>query len=206
MIEPALAGLAAARAATLDLLAPLSQAQLEFSPAPGRWSIGETADHVLLAESLYRDEIARLIDLARAGRRPYLKRSFSDVDVAPLHLPTPLLSLLEAPIALAGRFVPDALRSLVTEFPVVPTRHPARASPRPGRGRAELCEALARGLSETSALLAGNRDLDFAAMISEHPLMGASTVPAIVHFLALHERRHQGQMDRVRRDPGFPRT
>ena len=34
---------AAARADTLALLAPLSQAQLDFAPRPGRWSIGEVA-------------------------------------------------------------------------------------------------------------------------------------------------------------------
>ena len=206
MIGQALAALSAARAQTLAALAPLSQAQLDFSPRPGRWSIGEVADHLLLAEGLYRDEIERLVALARAGRRPYLKRSFDDINVAPLHLPTPLLSWLQLPLSVMTSVMPEQVRSFVTEFPVLPTRNPDRATPRHGRPGAELRAALARSLADTRGLVEANKDLDFARMISEHPLTGASDVPQILRFLSLHERRHQGQMERVRSDPRFPRS
>ena len=206
MIGQALAALSAARAQTLAALAPLSQAQLDFSPGPGRWSIGEIADHLRLAEELYRDEIARLVALARAGNRPYLKRSFEDINVAPLRLPTPVLSWLSVPFSLMSRVLPDQVLSFVTEFPVLPTRNPDRATPRPGRPGAELRAALARSLADTRALVEANGDLDFARLISEHPLTGASDAPQILRFLSLHERRHQGQMERVRSDPRFPRS
>jgi uncharacterized damage-inducible protein DinB len=205
VIPDSLAGLKATRAQTLAALAPLSQAQLDFSPGPGRWSIGEVADHLLLAEGLYRDEIARLVALARAGQRPYLKRSFDDINVAPLHLPTPILSLLQVPFSIMSRMLPDQVRSIVTEFPVLPTRNPDAATPRRGRPGAELRAALARSLAQTSALVEANGDLDFTGMISEHPLTGASDVPQILRFLSLHERRHQGQMERVRSISRFPR-
>jgi uncharacterized damage-inducible protein DinB len=205
VIEQPLAALTAARAQTLAALAPLSQAQLDFSPAAGRWSIGEVADHLILAESLYCGEIARLIELARAGQRPYLKRSFADINVSPLHVPTAVLSLLEAPIGMMSRLMPEAMRSIVTEFPLLPTRNPDRATPRPGRPAAELRDALARSLAETRALLTANAGLEFGRMISEHPLTGPSSVPRILGFLALHERRHQAQIERVRSNSRFPR-
>ena len=43
-----------------------------------------------------------------------------------------------------------------------------------------------------------------AEMTSSHPLMGTNTVPQMLTLLARHERRHQGQMERVRVDARFP--
>ena len=194
----------ATRAQTLAALAPLSQGQLDFAPAPGRWSIGEVADHLLLAERLYRGEIAALVELARAGRPAHLKRSFDDINVAPFYLPTPLLSWFQTPLSLVGRVLPDGVRSVVTEFPLLPTRNPDRATPQRGRGARELRAGLAGSVAETRTLIEGNSDLDFTRLISEHPLTGASNVPQILRFLALHERRHQGQMERVRSRSTFP--
>ena len=206
MTDDPAAALTAARAQTLAALAPLSQAQLDFSPAARRWSIGEVADHLRLAEGLYRDEIGRLIALARAGERPYLKRSFADINVSPFYLPTPVLSMLEVPFGFMSRVIPDQVRSFVTEFPLLPTRNPGLATPRPGRPAAALRADLARSIADTRALVAESSDLDLTTMISEHPLTGASNVPAILRFLSEHERRHQGQMEKVRSDSGFPRA
>jgi len=196
--------LAAARAKTSAILAPLSQTQLDFSPGPRRWSIGEIADHLMLAEALYREEIARLVGLARAGRRAYLKHSFAEINVAPLYLPTAVLSAFEVPLSIMGRFVPGAVVNFMTEIPLIPTRNPDRTTPRAGRRSVELHADLARSVQQTRALIAANADLDFSRLVSEHPLTGANDVPAILAFLTLHERRHQGQMARVSADPRFP--
>ena len=206
VIGDPLAAFEATRAQTLAALAPLSQRQFDFAPAPGRWSIGEVADHLRLAEGLYRGEVAALVDLARAGQPAHLKRSFDDINVAPLHLPAPLLSWLQLPLSLVSRVLPDRVRSVVTEFPLLPTRNPDRATPAPGRDARELRAALAGSIADTRALIEANSDLDFTRMISEHPLTGASSVPQILRFLSLHERRHQGQMERVRSDSAFPRA
>jgi hypothetical protein len=205
MVSERLNELVTTRAKTSAILAPLSQAQLDFSPRPGRWSIGEVADHLMLAESLYREEIARLVELARAGRRAYLKHSFDEINVAPLYLPTAVLSAFEVPIGIVGRFVPRALVDLMTEIPLVPTRNPDRTTPRAGRAAADLHADLSRSMQQTRAIIVSNADLDFGRMVSEHPLTGANDVPAILAFLTLHERRHQGQMARVSADPRFPR-
>jgi hypothetical protein len=196
---------ASVRALTLAALAPLSQAQLDFSARPGRWSVGEVADHLLLAESQYRDEIGRLIDLLRAGRRPYIKRSFAEANVSPFFLPDSVLALLETPFSIIGRFVPDAVRAVVTELPLLPTRNPDFATPRPGRPAAAITADLAWSINKTRDLIVANPDIDFTQLVSEHPLMGRTNVPQILTFLARHERRHQAQMERVRSEPGFPR-
>lgn len=195
---------ASARALTLAAVVPLSQAQLDFSPRQGRWSIGEIADHLLLAEDLYRGEVAQLVALARAGQPTYRKHSFSEVNVAPLHLPDFVLSCLEAPLGFMSRLIPDAVRNVVTEFPILPTRNPDFATPRPKRPEAQLKADLAASVGSTRALIHANGDLDFDALVSEHPLTGRTNVSQILTFLAGHERRHQSQMESVRMDPRFP--
>jgi len=199
-----LSELESARAQTLGMTGALSQGQLDFAPRTGVWSIGEILDHLVLAEALYRGEIARLIELARVGRRPYLRRTFDEINVAPMYVPTMVLSLFSTPIAIMSRTMPDSVRRLLTEFPLVPTRNPDLATPRRHRPAAALQSDLRQSLADTRALLATNRDLQFDRMISEHPLTGATSVPQMLGFLALHERRHQGQIDRVRRQRSFP--
>jgi uncharacterized damage-inducible protein DinB len=195
---------AAVRAATLNLVAPLSQAQFDFAPKPGRWSIGEIVDHVLLAEALYREEIGRLIDLKRSGRRPYLRRTFEDINVAPLYLPLVVLDWMSRPLTVMNAFMPAIMRDLATEYAVLPTRNPDRTTPRRRRNATVLRAELRTSLAEIDALLSANADLDLREMVSEHPLTGASNVPQILAFLARHERRHQRQITGVRADQRFP--
>lgn len=204
MIERAFQEFAAARGRSVALAAPLSQAQLDFSPRRGRWSIGEILDHLLLAEKLYRGEIAQLVDLARAGKRPYIRRSFSDVNISPLFMPDLFLPLLEVPFTIMNRLVPQSVRDFAVEFPLLPMRNPSIATPRPRRAAAELRDDLVSSLERTRTLLVSNAELPYAGMVSEHPLMGAANVPQILAFLARHERRHQSQIEKVRADAAFP--
>lgn len=184
------------------MAAPLTQAQLDFTPRTGRWSIGQILDHLLLAEDLYRGEIARLVELARAGERPYIRRSFSDVNVSPLFVPDVFLPMFDLPFTIMNRFIPQAVRDFAVEYPLLPMRNPTVATPRAGRPAAELRDELVSSLQRTHTLLASNVDLPFEQMVSEHPLMGAANVPQILAFLARHERRHQSQIERIR--PGIP--
>ena len=206
MIDAALGGLAAVRALTLRTVAPLTQQQLEFSPRAGRWSIGEVLDHILLAEAAYRAEISLLIDLKRGGQRPHIARSFADMNGAPFHLPDLVMSWLAVPLGIMNQFIPDALRDLAVEYAIVPVRNPDQATPRPRRPGADLRAELVSSPEAMRALIASNADLDFTEMISAHPLTGVSNVERMLTFLARHERRHQKQIDRVRRDPRYPRV
>jgi hypothetical protein len=204
VVDESLNGFGVARARTLRTVAPLSQTQLDFSPRERRWSIGEVLDHLLLAEGLYRGEIARLVALKRAGRRAYLRRSFADINGAPFFLPDIVLSWLEAPFAIVSRFIPEPLRALATEYPIVPIRNPDAATPRSRRPGPTLRAELLSSLEHTRVLIVSNAHLDFSQMISEHPLTGVSDVAHMLTFLALHERRHHRQIDRVRSDSRFP--
>jgi uncharacterized damage-inducible protein DinB len=195
---------AAVRAATLKLVAPLSQAQFDFAPKPGTWSVGEVVDHILLAEALYREEIGRLIELKRSGRRPYLRHTFDDINVAPLHLPIVVLNWMSLPLTMMNAFMPGIVRDLATEYAVVPTRNPDRTTPRPHRNATVLRTELLTSQAGMRELVSANADLDMREMISEHPLTGASSVPDILAFLARHERRHQRQIAGVTADRSFP--
>jgi hypothetical protein len=204
MIERSFAEFAAARGRTVAIAAPLTQAQLEFSPRYGRWSVGEVLDHLLRAEDLYRGEVARLVELARAGRQPYLRRTFADVNVSPLYLPDVFLPMLDIPFSVMNRFIPQAVRDFAVEYPLLPMRNPTIATPRRARPGAALRDELMSSLERTRTLLASNADLPFEQMVSEHPLMGAANVPQIFAFLARHERRHHSQIEKVRSDARFP--
>ena len=83
------------RTATLGLADTLSEQQAAFVPAPGKWSIGEVLDHLLLAEKLYRDRFAKLIELKKAGQKAELQSDFSEIDTSVLFIPKPLLPFLE---------------------------------------------------------------------------------------------------------------
>ena len=195
---------ASARADTMRLVAPMTQTHLDSSPAPGHWSIGEVVDHLLLVEASYRGEIASLIELKRAGRRPYLKRSFDDVNVSPFHLPNVVLPWLAMPLTVMNCFVPAIVREMVIEYSVLPARNADSATPRPRRPGSELRSGLLSSLAEMRTLLTTSEYLDFREMISEHPLTGAINVPHILRFLARHERRHHAQIGRIKADRQFP--
>ena len=163
------------------------------------------ADHLLLAEDLYRGEVEILIEMSRAGERPYRKHTFAEINVSPLGLPTSVLSYIEGPLTIMGRFLPDSVRRIVTEIPILPTRNPDFATPR-RRQADELKRDLAASIARTTALVEANTDLDLESMVTEHPLTGAANVTQVLTFLARHERRHQGQMEAIRSDRRFPRA
>lgn len=203
-VRPPLQLFADTRSRTLALVEGLSQEELDRRPAAGRWSVGEVLDHLFLAEEYYRGEIERLIDLARSGREPVLRRSFSDIDVSIGSIPKPLLSLFEIPIALAGFFVPTAIREAILRNRRIPAQNPSFATPRRGRPAGELRADLVAALAKTRAVLEANPDLDYRRMVIQHPLMGRNDVPGMLRFLALHEQRHQEQIQEALSSPVGP--
>src|ERR1051325_7915960 len=184
----------AARARTLALARGLTQAKLDYRPGGG-WSEGEVLDHMLLAERTNREQLTRLVGMARAGRRrPELWLSFADVNVSVAYVPRSLLYALEGPLTLMNMFVPDGLRNYLTRKRLLPFRNPDQAAPRRGRAYSALLQDLDASLRETEALLINNPDLDYAAMTVRPPLLGRYDVPGLLRFMAAHEQRHQSQM------------
>lgn len=194
---------AATRAHTLAMANGLTQEQLDCSPAPNRWSIGEVLDHMLRAERVNREQVAQLIQLKREGKRPELRLTFSDLNVSVAGLPRSLLPLFEAPLTLMNMFVPDSLRNYLTRIRVVPFRNPDRATPRFGRPAAELREDLIVSLQETERIFQNNPDLDYDEMVVQHPLLGRYDVPGLLRFMSAHEQRHQAQIVDIQTASGF---
>jgi len=193
-VQKSLDEFAATRARTLAMVDKLTQEQFDSVPALNRWSIGEVLDHMLRAERLNRDQVARLIELKRAGQTPELRLTFSDLNVSVAGLLKSLLPLFETPLTLMNMFVPDSLRNYLTRTRVVPFRNPDPATPRAGRRSPELRADLMASLQDTERLFQNNPDLDYDEMFVQHPLLGCYNVPGLLRFMSAHEQRHQSQI------------
>jgi DinB superfamily len=196
----------ATRARTLALAGGLTQAQLDYSPAPGRWSAGEVLDHVLLAEGINRGQIARLVEMKRTGLRPVLGLTFADLNVSVAYLPRSVLPLLETPLTLINRLVPGGVRDYLTRNRLVPFQNPDAADPRRGRPARHLRDDLAFSLQETEELFRANPELDYGEMVVRHPLLGGYDVPGLLRFMSAHEQRHQAQLADILSDLRFPQA
>jgi hypothetical protein len=205
MLEQSLNMFRAARGRTLEIAGGLSQTQLDYAPAAGKWSVGEVLDHLLLAEKLNREQFAELIALQRSGRRPELSRSFADVNVSVAYLPKSLLPFLEIPFTFLNALTPACVREAVARSRIIPAQRPDVAAPRRGRAAADLRRDLAASLAETESLFESNPGLDYGSMFVSHPLLGRNDVAGLLRFLALHEQRHQSQIGEIAADPHFPR-
>jgi DinB superfamily len=195
----------ATRARTLAMVEGLTQTQLDYTPAPNRWSIGEVLDHMLLGERLNREQIARLIQLKREGRRPELILTFSDLNISVVGVPRFLLPLFETPLTIMNMFVPDSLRNFLTRTRLIPFRNPDPATPQRGRLAAELRGDLVASLQETERLFQSNPDLDYEEMVVQHPLLGRYDVPGLLRFMSAHEERHQSQITGIQTTSGVAR-
>ena len=193
------------RARTLQMIEGLTQAELDYTPAPNRWSIGEVLDHMLLGERLNREQIVRLIQLKREGRRPELILTFSDLNISVVGVPRFFLPLFEAPLTVINMFVPDSLRNYLTRTRLIPFRNPDPATPQRGRPAAELRRDLIASLQETERLFQDNPDLDYDEMVVQHPLLGRYDVPGLLRFMSAHEERHQSQITGIQSAAGFTR-
>lgn len=194
------------RARTMSMTETLTQTQLDYAPSSGAWSVGEVLDHLLLSERFYGREIAQLIEMKKAGRKPVLTRSFAEVNVSIGYLPKFVLPFLEVPFTVLNRFVPASVRETMTRYRLVPAQNPDLATPRKRRPAAELRQGLAASLKQTEVLFESNQDLDFREMRHRHPLMGDNHVLQLLRFVAVHEQRHQSQIADILRNPRFPKA
>jgi DinB superfamily len=204
MIKAELERFRSIRARSVALVQGLSQAQMDYSPAPDKWSVGEVVDHLILSEKVARADIAELIERTQAGRRLVLYRSFADFNATVFFIPKCMLPLLETPFNFLNMFIPNGVRDFFLRYALIPARAADAATPRRGRSAGELLDELRSSFEGTEALLAANPNLDYAKMIRQHPLLGTQNVPQLLHILGLHEQRHQAQISDLLTDPQFP--
>jgi hypothetical protein len=193
------------RAATLRLCSGISQAQSEFA-RPGKWSVGENLHHLVLADDLYRSYFAQLIDMQKSGQRPVLRRSFADINTSIAFIPKPILPLLEIPFTVMNMFVPSVVRETMIQFRVLPAQNPDIITPKKRQPVTELRAALQTSYDKTAALFNDNPQLDYRSMIYQHPIMGSNSVLQMLRIVALHERRHQSQIQEVLHSRQFPKV
>jgi len=206
MYQDALELLRLTRAETLSMSSGLSQGQVDYQPAPGRWSVGEVLDHLLHSEKLYQDIIARLIELEKDGKRAVISDSFAQVNTSIAYIPKPMLPFIELPLAVFNLFVPTFVREVMTEFRILPAQNPDIARPERGKPLGELRDALRASYEKTAALFTDNPTLDYRRMRYRHPLMGDNHVLEVLRIVAFHERRHQSQMRDVLNLKEFPKA
>ena len=206
MLKDSLEMFRSTRVQTMAMVDGLTQAQIDHVPARGKWSIGEVLDHLILGQRLNVCYIAEVIEMKKAGRQPVRKLNFSDVDVSVGYIPKSVLPVLETPFTILNMFVPTGVRDFMTRNRLVPAQNPNITTPRRGRSSADLHHDLVSSLKELRTLLESHAHLDFSEMMIMHPLLGANNVPGLVRFLALHEQRHQSQIDDVLKSPRFPKS
>lgn len=200
-----LARFEAARAKTEHMVSGLSQTQMDYKPAADKWSVGEVVDHLLKAESLFREDIAELIRLAGSGKPPILKRSLRDMDVTIGPIPRRIFAWAELPLTILSTVTPKPVADALLHSRLLPTKNPTVATPRHGRPAPELRRELREAIERMRALFEGNADAEFSRMVHKSPLTGTYSPMDMLRFLALHEGRHQKQMAEILESPGFPR-
>ena len=136
-----------------------------------------------------RGEIGRLIDLVRAGEAP---SSRSPTPISPLFLPTPFLAA-RTPLQ---RWCGSSLKRCAAPSPKCrwyPTRN--RTLRRRNRSASRGApKAIWPRHSRNARLIAANPEIDFSQLVRR-----AGRTCADSAFLQ-HERRHQRQMEKVRRE------
>ena len=196
----------ATRERTLAMLDQLTQRQLDYAPAPDRWSVGEVLDHMLLAERINREQITTLIEMSQEGRKPELSLTFSDLNIAVSYIPRSVLPALELPLTLLNLFVPESLRNYLTRYALVSFKNPDAAAPRRGRLISQLRSDLTTSLKETEALFQRDPHFEYSEMVLRHPLLGSYNIPGLLRFMTAHEQRHQSQIKNIMASPQFPKS
>jgi len=202
-IEPLLQELRDTRRRTLDLVAPLSQDELDAAPEPGAWSVGEILDHLLKADEVYRSDLSELFRRLDEGMPPEIHRSLSEFNLGLRWVPEPLTPCLLIPFSLFNLVAPAPVKQLVARVPIVSARNADRTSPEAGRAGDLLRKELAASIEATTALFDGDRpELPVDRMRVTYPLIGTKSLPELLTFAADHEVRHQRQVRATLRRSG----
>ncbi len=192
------------RAKTLELTESLNQRQMDFPPGTDKWSVGEVMHHLFLTEKTYRDDLVRLIELKKSGKRSVVRRSFSDIDLRFFFLPEFVMRLSEIPIEIFTRLMPGGIRDALIRNRLIPFQNPSVSAPKKGIAGDELRRMLTASFAETEKLIHSNSGLNYDSMIHKHPVLGINTAPELVHIQTLHEERHQSQIKDIKDDRDFP--
>lgn len=185
------------RAETLRMAQEISTEECATRPSANQWSPGEILDHLILSEKLHRSSFAEMIELDRAGKRPVIYRTLSELDTSVFGFPKELLPLLNIPLMTFNMFVPAGVREYFVRNRILPANNPKASEPAPDRPLSALVADLEQSIRETEALFAANPDANYRRMRICHPMLGNNDVTGLLRILDFHERRHQEQIREV---------
>jgi hypothetical protein len=135
-----------ARSRTLELISGLSQEQAHYSPACGGWSVVEILEHALLSETINREVIAELVELAKRGQLAFINRTTADFNVSPSFLPKLLAPFVGVPFRVLNALMPAAVRETMVRYRLITFRNAdvAAAQGKNDRPASHQARAIAR--------------------------------------------------------------
>jgi hypothetical protein len=162
--------------AFLESVEGLSNAQLNFKPAPDRWSIAEVAEHIALSEEFIGSNITKLMASpeAPAERRAATKGMEEKI----LNMMPDRSQKAQAPEMLkpTGRF----------------------------QSREEVLRAFNSKRDEHIDYLKNTKQ-NMRAHVQKSPFGEADAYQWML-FMAAHSKRHTAQIEEVKADPNFPKN
>lgn len=166
----------AVRQSLYDAVAELSQEQLDFKPAPDRWSISENLSHLNKVERGLPKLYAILLQkIEEAGLKPETEGSM-------LH------SLDHANLDVATQ-----------KF-----QAPERVLPQAGLAKTEVLAALRQSRQAILDAVAPAGEYDLSGVTWPHPALGDINFYQWVLFIGKHEKRHLAQIEVIKSSEGFP--
>jgi hypothetical protein len=135
-----------------------------------------------------------LIRLKRSGQRPFLRQTFSDIDVGFSFIPKALLPLVDIPFAFFPSFLTGPVRDFVVKHRLILFRAATEATPRHGLPADQLDCRLLSSFAALRLTFENNADLDFRELVAQHSLLGYLNMLELLRFMRNHESRHQQQI------------
>jgi hypothetical protein len=161
----------------MGTVASLGQAQVDWRPAPDRWSVGEVLHHLILSNRSFALVVRKLVDRGRReglAARPDGRRSW------------------------------PRLRAIADVQATGPVRNPERVTPAHGLPVEQLRRELVETHRAVALQIPDLAGLDLAALRFPHPLGFELNLFQWSDIAGAHERRHLRQIETVLAAEGFP--
>ncbi len=185
-----------ARQITLTLLEQFTGGVeiLETSPGPGRWSLAEIAEHLLLTDRYFLKELRTIVKRVQAGKDPKLRRSLEEFPLSFRFVPKVLEPYVVMPFSFMTRAAPPMLREVLARNRIVDIDAPPATVPRGLTPSSQLKTELEQSQKEIEVFFRQHPHVDFNEIRFDHPILGTPSAMDFLRFLAAHEQRHHKQM------------
>jgi hypothetical protein len=165
------------------MAASLSDAQINWHPAPNAWSIGQCLDHLAQGNALYAAALGQAVRAAHAGNEPW------EGQLRPGWMSERFIRALEPPVR-------------------TKMKAPKKIIPVPAVSGRDVLEAFLRSQADLRDVLRSASRVDLNRVRFKNPFFGflRFTVGAGFLIITAHARRHLWQAQRVIESPGFPKN